>query len=722
MITIFLKERCTQILYKLISSPAYTKISELAEEFGVSQRTIRYDLDKIDYYLKHNGLPQLVRKPNSGIQFNGTSEQRNKVLKLISNISSYNYVLTPRERQNIILSQLLQTKNYITIGSLSEILSVSRSTVINDLRKVKGWLIKNNLKLKSSPGHGINIEGNEKDLRNAVVSLLAENVELEKAFEIIKAPLNRRINVTVDQQVKNLFEDLDIGLIEETVRMAENQLQTVFSDRTYSGLVIHIALAIKRIQLGRDIVMLKDELDNLRLTKEFAVASSMAQKLEEYFHIKIPVDEIGYITVHLLGGKVVAASTHIKENWAQLQLLTAKIIESVQSEIKVNFFGDDELYKGLMEHLGPTIYRLKHGLLLKNPILEEVKRSYSRIFQSVKKGLKVLEDFIGGHINEEEVGYITMHFGAALERAKARKKAGQRKNHRILVVCGTGIGTAKLLSSRIKAEFDDIEIADTAASRKVREKLLIDDIDFIVSTIPMNCDKVPEIVVNPLLPQEDITKIRKYIENNPPKSFKIQENGDILKNFSMEELLEIIESHCIILHRSGLVKDLAEHLNLYCSEDGKGVVQPVLKDLLTKKTIKLKTHAKNWEEAVRIGGEILVENGYVEPGYVDAMVKTVKEIGPYIVIAPGIAMPHARPEDGVKKVCMSLITLDSPVSFVNSNNDPVDIVICFGATDDSTHLKALSQIVELLRLSENVNKIRDATVADEIIVLFETIE
>ena len=90
----------------------------------------------------------------------------------------------------------------------------------------------------------------------------------------------------------------------------------------------------------------------------------------------------------------------------------------------------------------------------------------------------------------------------------------------------------------------------------------------------------------------------------------------------------------------------------------------------------------------------------------DAMIKNVKELGPYIVIAPGIAMPHARPEDGVKKVCMSLITLSNPVEFGNEENDPTKIVICVGAKDHHTHLKAISELTQLLECSENVSRIK----------------
>ncbi|WP_213997177.1 PTS sugar transporter subunit IIA, partial [Tepidanaerobacter syntrophicus] len=125
-------------------------------------------------------------------------------------------------------------------------------------------------------------------------------------------------------------------------------------------------------------------------------------------------------------------------------------------------------------------------------------------------------------------------------------------------------------------------------------------------------------------------------------------------------------------------------------------------------------------EAIRKGGEVLVREGFVEPRYVDAMIKNVKELGPYIVIAPGIAMPHARPEDGVKKVCMSLVTLKEPVEFGNAANDPVRLVITIGAISHETHLKAISQLMDVLSDEENVNKITLATDVKEVLQILES--
>jgi mannitol/fructose-specific phosphotransferase system IIA component (Ntr-type) len=170
----------------------------------------------------------------------------------------------------------------------------------------------------------------------------------------------------------------------------------------------------------------------------------------------------------------------------------------------------------------------------------------------------------------------------------------------------------------------------------------------------------------------------------------------------IDDLIKIIEKHCVINNREKLMEDLSKFLNKASYENARGVVQPVLKDLLTKETIKLNVEAKDWEEAVRIGGELLEKSGAIEPRYIDAMINTVKEIGPYIVIAPGIAMPHARPEAGAKKIGMSLITLKNPVNFG----------LC--AIDHSSHLKALSELVELLGDERFISTLLNSSSQDEI--------
>lgn len=131
-------------------------------------------------------------------------------------------------------------------------------------------------------------------------------------------------------------------------------------------------------------------------------------------------------------------------------------------------------------------------------------------------------------------------------------------------------------------------------------------------------------------------------------------------------------------------------------------------DFIRKESIRLRVNAHNWEEAVRAVGRLMYQSGLVEEGYIDAMVDCVKQLGPYIVLAPGIALPHARPEDGGLKVGIGLITLSEAVPFGNVDNDPVDVVIGLASNDTSSHMGLLAQLSNFLEEEANIDFLRKA--------------
>lgn len=130
--------------------------------------------------------------------------------------------------------------------------------------------------------------------------------------------------------------------------------------------------------------------------------------------------------------------------------------------------------------------------------------------------------------------------------------------------------------------------------------------------------------------------------------------------------------------------------------------------------IKARVDVDKWDESIIEAGNLLLKNGYVKEEYITAMINMVKDLGPYIVIAPGIALAHARPEDGVVKTGLSMITLKKPISFGNKANDPVDIVFALGAADSNNHLDLLGELSAFLSDNENLEVIRNSTCEKEI--------
>ena len=144
----------------------------------------------------------------------------------------------------------------------------------------------------------------------------------------------------------------------------------------------------------------------------------------------------------------------------------------------------------------------------------------------------------------------------------------------------------------------------------------------------------------------------------------------------------------------------------------------MLLDLLSKERISTNVKAEDWYEVGRKVGGLLLKDDLVEDRYIDAMIKSLEENGPYIVMAKGVAIFHARPEDGVKETGMSLVTLDSPVEFGHKNNDPVKIAFAFGSINDEQHVEAMSQLMTVLMednsLEEIYNKDNSTEVFDYI--------
>ena len=145
----------------------------------------------------------------------------------------------------------------------------------------------------------------------------------------------------------------------------------------------------------------------------------------------------------------------------------------------------------------------------------------------------------------------------------------------------------------------------------------------------------------------------------------------------------------------------------------------MLLDILTPEMIQVNYECKTRDEAVSAAGQLLVKQGYAKESYIDAMIKNVEENGTYIVIAPGIAMPHARPEEGALDIGLSIVTLKEPIVFGHPKNDPVKIVVGLCAVDHQSHLKALSELVEILGNEEKVKKIIEAKSSKEIIAIIK---
>lgn len=147
-----------------------------------------------------------------------------------------------------------------------------------------------------------------------------------------------------------------------------------------------------------------------------------------------------------------------------------------------------------------------------------------------------------------------------------------------------------------------------------------------------------------------------------------------------------------------------------------------LSAMLPIEAIRIGAVASDWRAAVRLSGAALVASGATDDAYTDEMIATVEQLGPYIVIAPGIALAHSRPSPAVQRAGMSLVTLSTPVEFGNTDNDPVHLVVGLAAPDDEGHVMALATLADFLSDEARRTSLASATEATEVRAMIAAFE
>ena len=692
-----INSRQIKILELLKDSDQPVPLKQFAETFGVSVRTIQNDLGSIDYFMKVNQLPVLKRLRKVGVRLEVEEDCLPALCSLLSGIGVSDVVMKPEERVNLVLKILMSQRSYITVGALSQRLGVSKGTVLNDMDKLREKIMDLPFKIRSHSRYGLKLVGDENAIREFALGRYMEFVDVSCIYDVATY-----YSSSISNQFYESRSFQDTQLIYTQVRMLEDALRTKFADRAFLLIISSIELSVDRIRSGKVISMNSLKLESLFGTSEFKAVYKLSESISSEMNFKFPVEEVGYLTAQLLGCSV--ANTNwldSAENYAEIQIIVCNLIRFVGNDLNIDFSSDLSLYKDLVYHIRPTIYRMKNMIPQKNPLLNEIKENYTGVFIAVKRNITFIEELAHAEMSEDEIGYITIHFASIIER----QKNNRRLRPNVLIVCNSGIGTSNLLSTRLASVYE-INIVATVAFHEFGQAIAENDVDYILSTIDINHDSIKVVKVNPLVSDKDIEVLDNY--------FQHRYNNTI----EFSRLLKVLKRNCTIRNEEQLFSALHGEFPqiVNAAREGSGY-KKMLKEVVSDQMIKLDYPAKDWEDAVREAGRLLLDSDCIENKYIDQMVSVVKTMGSYIVIGKGIALPHSRSGDGAHKIGISILRLATPVVFGHPENDPVDLVFGLSSIDNESHLKALSDLAKMLSDDDKVAFLREAKSSQEILSL-----
>ncbi|MEG0255544.1 BglG family transcription antiterminator [Vagococcus sp.] len=650
-------------------------IKNLAEKMSVSTRTIYNDIKKLNELLIADHHEEIKIDKGNILYTDVISSSFEKLTNL-----DFNYILShPRIRRLRLLAEVLMFKDYFSIDDLIKKLPLSRNTIISDLKWVKEELAFYQIEMISRPFTGYKIVGDEQDIRHLLTATVLED---PLSFE------NKQ------------SEETYLAYAEELLEMCGDELKVSLSDSSYDRLKIIFWVTFKRIEIEKEIKIKSSN------TKEEHLFLDKKADFERVTKLLISDNELIYLAQKFIESSFIHYNDEITEKWMDFNFMTDRFIKKVSDLSGCDFFIEDtRLYEGVINHLRPAYHRVMSHSQIKNPMFDYIINSFSELHGNVCEGIKIVEKNLGMIFSENEVSFFTLFFVASIEK----QKRYPTKPKKIIIVCDSGVSTSQILRSKLEVNFD-VQILGTLGKRTAGDWLDKNEVDLVISTVNFEYPGKTCIKVTPFVTEEDMKKL--YVKLNSKK-----EKVDIL------EMMTIIKQTVSMDENQSkkLKQELMRYLRV--SEPKikeKGVYQPMLVEVLHEGLIKVNSQAKTRDDAVRASGQLLVDNGLAKFSYVDGMLENVAVNGTYIVIAPGIAMPHARPETGALDIGLSIVTLEEPVVFGHPQNDPVSIVVGLCAVDHQSHLKALSELVEILSDEEKIKKINKALTSEEIMSIINS--
>jgi len=685
-----LDERSSALLTAITSNRVAT-IQQLMYQMNCTRRQIVYDLGKINEWLKANGLPPIKNERSRGLSVNDAV--RRFVVSRPLEVKGNSYFLSKEERALLIVLLLFIRCEPISLYHLISILQMSRNTTLADIQEAKRLAVGFNVEIAYTRKEGYHLIGEERDQRSLVLKCVSLLLQQMNGLKLLALAIDGR-------RGKGLFDDL-YNKILEGLKEIEQSLQVIFVEEKMYELAAFLVVLFRRMQNGKSIAFTPTEQSLLAETREFKAA----RKLLEMCGQHVEQSEIYYVTLQLLGISMRTGDhAHDSQNMQMLYELIADMVDEFERLACVSFVDREKVVQNLILHLKPAYYRILFHIPIVNPFLPQIKSEHFDLFTLVKKASEKFEQFVGCRLPEDEIGYLTLHFGALLEAQGEL----QVRRKRAIIICPNGIGTSNMLRNQIEKLVPELAVVDTISLREFKpehEKAC----DLIFSTVPIQTNK-PLILVNPILSGLDKAKIYQevhlLVHGKQPITPNVQDIVQTVKQFS-----HVFDEDGL---RSGLAKVLtrtiAENIRRY---------KPMLKELLTEEMIQMRDRVSNWEEAIEIAAQPLLETNAIEPRYIEAMIRNVRELGPYIVLTPNVAVPHARPEDGVKKIGISLLRVKEKVAFSDDEDHHANLVVVLAAVDNETHLRALGQLTELISETENVDRLIAAADKDEILAMVE---
>ncbi len=504
MLQSIFSNRMSAILLAIGDRRDYISTTSISRLMNLSTRTILRELKGINHFLEPFHL-ELETKTGQGMRLVGETEAIADFLESLQKQRGTHGVLEAAERKVLLTIECLKQRESSKLSYFAQRYKVSEGTISRDLSELEPWFLSYGLWLIRKQGYGIEIQGSEENFRKATIDFVHERLK--------ENDLNRYLDGRLDfdeyvyfqsleyHSIFNLLDKRILYRVIDLLRQRHQPLLNEIAQNSFIGLIIHLTVAIERIEKQEYIEVQLPLLEKLKQDDLYQGAKDLVHDFERAFSLVFPENEIIYVLMHLKSTRK-QTSTGLELENHDIRQLAQKMIDDLGLLCGRDFGQDRVLLDGLMSHLEPALNRIQYHLDIRNPYLLQIQQEYTGIYELARKvcEMNTTETVV---FSADEIAYLAMHFGAAIERQEASFKA--EMTLMVGVVCASGIGISSFLASQIKNRFSALNDVIAISVEQVMSGSY-PAVDLLLTTIELE-DHVNALSIPAILSEKDFQRL-----------------------------------------------------------------------------------------------------------------------------------------------------------------------------------------------------------------------
>ena len=662
------------ILMKFLSKKSFITLADLENSLEMTRRQAKYRIQKLNDLLNEEEVPPILVSSSATKDIVVSDDTKKVINSLLKDIDQNDvYYLSKKERLIYMYLMLFINKAHLTLNDFIDSLQVSRSTVLLDLKELTQTLEELNIHIKNDRKRGYYLVGSEMEIRR----FMMKNV----IYTLADEDNNKVFDIFINDFYLDDFNYSKIYISnlakKHKIRFVENRLIE------FIYIFIFLNTRMQNEKYSSDEIVGLMDIDAMSYMKEYKFSYELLKKYNTTENITKA--DVNYIAAWILGISFGDINEDTKD-CVLISDLIGKMMTRFESLSGVHYKNTEEIFIQLYSHFRPAYYRLLFKLPIFNPVCDKVKEEYPELYQLVEQTMKPFNIIFGEEIPAGEIAYLTMHFSTIYSGKKGVNIAKQKT---ALVVCSNGIGSSAILYNELTSMFPELHFLSPIDSSKLSD--FSEKVDIIFATNYL--ENIPNINI-PIIHVSPVMSIAERYQ--VMREVYMQLGSGFLKKTNVDVVMDIISKHADIQNRDALYNELINYFSEIDNISNKDKENELhLLDMVRENIIRLNIEAENWEEAVRLSYEPLLENGFITQKYIDETVRIMNSVGPYVVITKHTALLHTKPESGALSCAMGIGVLKNPINFGSAEHDPIKYVFSLSAIDNHTHLCAMAELLEL---------------------------